>query len=198
MLMKDTYDVIIIGSGMGGLSCGAWLTHMGMKVLVLEQNVQVGGCCSSYKRNGFNFTPAASIITGTTKKDGVFERLTKKLSITIPFIPLDSGYHVHLPDFDYYLYSGGEHARDQLIDQLIRIFPHEAQGIKAFFAKLGKIYEQLDYATFFGNSPRDIARILLKCRDLLFNMGKGILPFADDFVKDPKLKTVLSINSTCC
>lgn len=196
--MKNTYDVIIIGAGMGGLSCGAWLTHMGLKVLVIEQNVQVGGCCSSYRRNGFNFTPAASIITGTTKKDGVFERLTKKLGISIPFIPLDRGYHVHLPDFDYYLYSGGEHARDQLIEQLFRLFPHEAQGIKTFFAKLGKIYEQMDYATFFGNGPRDVARILLKCRDLLINMGKGILPFIDDFVKDPKLKTVLSINSTCC
>ena len=196
--MKDSYDVIIIGAGMGGLSSGAWLTHMGMKVLVLEQNVQVGGCCSSYMREGFNFTPAASIITGTTKKDGVFERLTKKLGITIPFIPLNQGYHVHLPDFDYYLYSGGEHARGQLIDQLIRIFPHEAQGIKAFFSKLGRLYEEMDYATFFGTGPKDIARILLKCRTLLFSMGKGIVPFVDDFVKDPKLKTVLSMNSTCC
>ena len=77
--MKDSYDVIIIGAGMGGLSSAAWLTHMGMKVLVLEQNVQVGGCCSSYKREGFNFTPAASIITGTTKKNGVFERLINRL-----------------------------------------------------------------------------------------------------------------------
>ncbi len=196
--MKDTYDVIIIGAGMGGLSCGAWLTHMGLTVLVLEQNVQVGGCCSSYQRTGFNFTPAASIITGATKKDGVFERLTKKLGINIPFISLDCGYHVHLPDFDYYLYSGGEHALGQLIDQLSRIFPHEAQGIRAFFAKLGKIYRQMDYATFFGNSPRDVAHLLLRCRDLLFNMGKGIMPFVDDFVTDPKLKTVLSINSTCC
>ena len=105
---------------------------------------------------------------------------------------------MHLPDFDYYLYSGGEHARGQLIEQLTRIFPHEAQGITAFFAKLGKLYEEMDYATFFGTGPKDIARILLKCRTLLFNMGKGILPFVDDFVKDPKLKTVLSINSTCC
>jgi prolycopene isomerase len=196
--MKDSYDVIIIGAGMGGLTCGAWLTHMGMKVLVLEQNTQVGGCCSSYKREGFNFTPAASIITGTTKKDGVFEHLINRLGISIPFIPLNQGYHVNLPDFDYYLYSGGDHAREQLIEQLIRIFPHEAQGIKAFFAKLGKLYAEMDYATFFGTGPKDIARILLKCRTLLFNMGKGILPFVDDFVKDPKLKTVLSINSTCC
>ena len=104
--MQDSYDVIIIGAGMGGLTCGAWLAHKGMKVLIVEQNVQVGGLCSSYKRNGFNFTPAASIITGTTKKDGIFSRLIKQLGIEkeIEFIPLEQGYHVHLPDFNYYLY----------------------------------------------------------------------------------------------
>jgi phytoene dehydrogenase-like protein len=66
---RDTYDVIIIGSGMGGLSCGAWLANKGMKVLVVEQNVRPGGFCSSYKRDGFTFTPAASIMTGCAKKD---------------------------------------------------------------------------------------------------------------------------------
>ena len=59
---RDKYDAIIIGAGMGGLSCGAWLAHKGMKVLVVEQNIQAGGFCSSYKRNGFNFTPAASVL----------------------------------------------------------------------------------------------------------------------------------------
>ena len=135
--MKDSYDVIIIGAGMGGLTCGAWLAHMGMKVLVLEQNTQVGGCCSSYKREGFNFTPAASIITGTTKKDGVFERLINRLGITIPFIPLNQGYHVHLPDFDYYLYSGGEHARDQLIEQLMRYSPMRRRALRLFLQSWG-------------------------------------------------------------
>jgi hypothetical protein len=36
--MKDNYDVIIIGSGMGVLTSSAWLTHMGMKVLVVAEN----------------------------------------------------------------------------------------------------------------------------------------------------------------
>ena len=83
--MQDNYDAIIIGGGMGGLTTGAWLTHMGMKVMVVEQNVQVGGCCSSYQRGDYNFTPAASIITGTTKKGGVFERIIGKLgSLVLP------------------------------------------------------------------------------------------------------------------
>jgi prolycopene isomerase len=198
-MKRDTYDVIIIGAGMGGLTCGAWLAHKGMKVLVVEQNVQPGGLCSSYKRNGFNFTPAASIVTGTTKKDGVFEHLIKALDIEkhIEFIPLAQGYHVHLPDFDYFLYSGGEEARQKLIEQLIKLFPHEEKGIRAFFDKLVAIYRQADYASFLGTGPGDIARILLKCPTLVQHMGKGIVSFVNDYVNDPKLKAVLSINSTC-
>jgi len=197
--MKDKYDVIIIGAGMGGLSCGAWLAHKGVKVLVIEQNVQPGGLCSSYKRKGFNFTPAASILTGTTKKDGILLRLIKQLGIEkeIEFLPLEQGYHVHLPDFNYYLYSGGEEARQRLIEQLIKLFPHEANGLKGFFDTLVKIYQHADYATFLGTGPMDIARILFKCFTLVQHMGRGIVPFVNDFVKDPKLKTVLSINSTC-
>jgi phytoene dehydrogenase-like protein len=45
--MKDRYDAVIIGSGMGGLSCGAWLAKNGMKVAIIEQNQQIGGFCSS-------------------------------------------------------------------------------------------------------------------------------------------------------
>jgi len=197
--MKDTYDVIIIGAGMGGLSCGAWLAYKGMKVLVIEQNMQVGGLCSSYKRNGFNFTPAASIISGTTKREGFFRRLIERLGIAedIQFIPLEQGYHVHMPDFDYYMYTGGEEARRRFIEQLIRLFPHEKDGIKAFFNTLVKIYEQMDYAMFLGTKPMDVARILFKCPSLVRHMGKGIIPFMNDYVKDPRLKSVLSINSTC-
>jgi phytoene dehydrogenase-like protein len=197
--MQDTYDVAIIGSGMGGLSCGAWLAHMGMKVLVVEQNVQVGGLCSTYKRNGFSFSPAASIITGATKKNGVFPRLTKRLGIEdkLEFLPLEQGYHVHFPDFNYYLYSGGVEARGRLIEQIVGLFPHEADGIKAFFKTLVRLYEQADYATFLGTSPRDVARILLKCPTVVRHMNKGIVPFVRNFVTDPKLRSVLSINSTC-
>ena len=197
--MKDKYDVIIIGAGMGGLSCGAWLSHKGMSVLVVEQNVQPGGLCSSYKRNGFNFTPAASIITGATNKNGFFPRLLKRLHLEreIEFLPLDQGYHVHFPDFNYYIYAGGKEARQRFIEQIIELFPHEKAGIKAFFANLIKIYEQIDYAMFLGTKPLDIARILFKCPTVVRHAGKSISQFVDEYVKDPKLKAVLSINSTC-
>ena len=49
------YDVIIVGSGLGGLICGALLSKMeGMKVLILEKNADVGGKIMSY---GYNHNP---------------------------------------------------------------------------------------------------------------------------------------------
>ncbi len=196
--MKDRYDAVIIGSGMGGLSCGAWLARNGMKVAIIEQNQQIGGFCSSYKRGGFNFTLAASEVTGTTES-GLITRVIRALGIEkeIEFIPLEQGYHVHFPDFDYYIYSGGGTARERFMEQFIRFFPAEAGGIRRFFNTLVKINDEADYATFLGTGPRDIARILFKCPTLVRNMTKGIVSFMDDYVSDPRLRAALSINSTC-
>lgn len=42
---ENEYDVIIVGAGIGGLTCGALLSVRGYRVLVLEQHYQVGGYC---------------------------------------------------------------------------------------------------------------------------------------------------------
>jgi len=46
------YDVIIVGAGLGGLSCGALLAKNGFKTLVLEQSDIIGGCCSTFEADG--------------------------------------------------------------------------------------------------------------------------------------------------
>lgn len=46
------YDIIVIGSGLGGLACGAALSKEGYNVCVLEKNALPGGCFQSFKRYG--------------------------------------------------------------------------------------------------------------------------------------------------
>jgi phytoene dehydrogenase-like protein len=41
--MTNTYDVIILGAGPNGLECGAYLAKAGLKVLLLEKRIEVGG-----------------------------------------------------------------------------------------------------------------------------------------------------------
>jgi phytoene dehydrogenase-like protein len=49
--MDNTFDVIVIGAGVGGLGCAALLSHAGLKTLVLEKNKIIGGRCVSYRKN---------------------------------------------------------------------------------------------------------------------------------------------------
>ena len=51
--MSESYDVIIIGSGIGGAAAGGLLAHAGYKTLVLEKNAFIGGRCTSYQKEGF-------------------------------------------------------------------------------------------------------------------------------------------------
>ena len=48
-------NIVIIGAGLGGLTAGALLSQKGYKVTILEQHNKVGGCATTFKRNG-NFT----------------------------------------------------------------------------------------------------------------------------------------------
>ena len=44
------YDVIVIGSGMGGLSCAALSAKYGDKTLCLESHIKVGGSAHTFSR----------------------------------------------------------------------------------------------------------------------------------------------------
>jgi all-trans-retinol 13,14-reductase len=48
----NKYDVVIVGSGLGGLVSGYILSKNGYKVIIVEKNHQIGGCLQTFKRNG--------------------------------------------------------------------------------------------------------------------------------------------------
>jgi all-trans-retinol 13,14-reductase len=77
---EDEYDAIIVGSGIGGLTCGALLSKRGYKVLVLEQHHQVGGYCSSFKRGGFVFNAGVEDVSGLWER-GPITYLLRELGL---------------------------------------------------------------------------------------------------------------------
>ena len=53
--VQDKYDVIVIGSGLGGLTCANRLAHADHSVLLLEHHTQLGGLATWFKRGGHTF-----------------------------------------------------------------------------------------------------------------------------------------------
>ena len=62
--IPDEVDVVVIGSGLAGLSCAALLSHCGKSVAVLESHDTPGGAAHGWTRRGFHFESGPSLYSG--------------------------------------------------------------------------------------------------------------------------------------
>ena len=49
---RDSYDVVVIGSGLAGMTAANILARAGHRVLLLEHHYQLGGMATWFKRKG--------------------------------------------------------------------------------------------------------------------------------------------------
>ena len=62
--MTTQTEIVIIGSGLGGLSCGAILAKYGYDVIVCESHTIAGGAAHSFEHQGFKFDSGPSLYSG--------------------------------------------------------------------------------------------------------------------------------------
>ena len=75
--IKDEYDVIVIGAGVGGLTAASLLSKAGLSVCVLEKEPHVGGYLAGFRRKNFIFDTMTGGTPRRAKHDKV--RLILKL-----------------------------------------------------------------------------------------------------------------------
>jgi phytoene dehydrogenase-like protein len=132
------YDAIIIGSGLGGLSCGAYLAKNGWKVLVLEKHSLPGGYATSFKRGSFTFDVALHIINGVGKGQNTYKFLEWcGVGDKIEFLKLKYFMRFIFPGLDLRLPSGD---LNKVMSVLENNFPHEKEGIRNLFNQAVNIY----------------------------------------------------------
>jgi phytoene dehydrogenase-like protein len=82
-MTTEKYDVVVIGSGIGGLGAGALLAHRGYKTLMVEQMSMVGGRCSTEEVEGFKLpTGAVALHTGLGMAE-TFQEVGEEFEITM-------------------------------------------------------------------------------------------------------------------
>jgi phytoene desaturase len=92
------YDVIVIGAGCGGITAAVLLAKQGRKTLLLEQSGRVGGCCSSFERDGYRFDVGASVVEVIQPIAQAFSELGTSLEKELDLIPCDPVMSTILPD----------------------------------------------------------------------------------------------------
>jgi len=63
-LLRDTYDVIVVGAGLGGMTAASLLAKRGLAVLMIEQQGKPGGSCTSFRRAGVTYDVGTSMLYG--------------------------------------------------------------------------------------------------------------------------------------
>ncbi len=195
------WDVIVIGSGIGGLVTASQLAAKGAKVLVLERYLIPGGSGGSFRRAGYTFDVGASMIFGFGQK-GHTNLLTRALA--------DVGEHcTTIPDpaqLEYHLPGGLTVAVDRdyesFIAELTARFPHEAKGIRAFYDTCAQVFHCLDAMPLLSlEDPAYLAKVFFKaplaCLGLARWLPVNVGSVARAHIQDPNLLRFIDMECFC-
>ena len=174
--------VVIIGSGLGGLSCGYILQKNGYDVTILEQGVQLGGCLQCFTRKGAKFETGMHFI-GSASPGQTMHRVFGFLDIRdkIGLSALDeNAYNTISLAGDQFAFPCG---RENFLDRMSSYFPHEADALRKYVDIIDRISaaSSLNSLTSAG---RDIAA------NTEFQL-RSINEVLDELFHDELLKNVL-------
>jgi len=176
---------IIIGSGLGGLSCAVLLAQNGYQVTVLEQGNQVGGCLQCFTRGGVKFETGMHFI-GSAAEGQVLHRLLQSLEVAgqIKLSPLDpQGYDVISLRGRHYRFAQGRRA---FVDTLSADFPHEREHLE----QLCNLIDEVARASSFHSLEHTETDDAVNTRYQMLSINEVI----NSVITDPELRHVLAGN----
>ncbi|MDO5292908.1 MAG: FAD-dependent oxidoreductase [bacterium] len=146
----DTYDVIIIGAGISGLTAAALLSNKNRKVALFDAQNKPGGSCGIFKRNGVTFEQGAAMFYGFGESGFNPHRYVFNALHT----PITMIHHKEL----YAIQYGNQQivfpeSVDEFVKELSMIFPEEKKGIERFYHDMEHLYEEVIQTTPVFQSP---------------------------------------------
>lgn len=136
----ERFDLLIIGSGMGGLVCGAILSKEGYNVCIVEKNKQLGGCLQTYVHDRVIFDSGVHYLGGLDKGQNLYQifkylglmdklKLQKMDEDVFDKIVIDN-------DEKEYIYAQGY---DNFIGSLVADFPADEHAIRQYCDKIKEV-----------------------------------------------------------
>lgn len=155
------WDVIVIGSGLGGLTCAAYLATSGKRVLVLEQGSTIGGNSQVFRRfNKYEFDVGLHYI-GDCEPDGEIPTILRGVGLEgrVEFDPMDPhGFStIVTPEFEFKVPRGW----DEYLARLSERFPDERKGLTRcvrILRKIGSVVSSGDVP----HNARGVVRLAVK------------------------------------
>jgi all-trans-retinol 13,14-reductase len=186
---KRDYPTVVIGAGLGGLVCAAYLAREGIPVTVVERHTIPGGYATSFERAGGKFTFDVSL-HGTSIHNNGAARILKDIGVLdkIALAELPEVYRLKTPKLDI---SVPQRDVEAYIRLLTQHFPDEAEGIRGFVREMLGIAQEVD--TLHRKKGKFFKPIFpLQYRKMWNVRNKTLADLMNAYVKDPELQAVLA------
>ncbi len=186
-------DIIVIGSGIGGLTAAALLAKAGKRVLVIEQHDRAGGYAHGFKRKKYSFDAGIHLTSGCGLNGFSGGQVVRKVLQAInmydqiEFIEVNPFAFISTPNHSLTLPTTIKH----LAKQLSNLFPHQSQGLNDLLILCLQLTEQVAMADDVL-AVNDVAEMYSKL-DLLFKYRRSTLANVwDEYIQDPDLKCIFA------
>ncbi|SFW51675.1 phytoene desaturase family protein [Chitinophaga sancti] len=180
------YDVIIIGSGLGSLVCGAILGKYGYRVCLFEKNRQIGGCLQTYSRDKAIIDSGVHYIGGLEEGQTlhkVFRYLGVFNNMKLLRMEIDGFDHISFGN-EQHVYKMAQ-GRENFIQQLVADFPKEKEALHAYVDKLEEVCGKFPLFNMrLGNAAEKESV-----------MGEEVSAFLRSITSNERLQNVLAGNN---
>ena len=181
--MAEEYDIVIIGSGMGGLVCADILGREGYKVCVLEKNKQIGGCLQTYVRDKVIFDSGVHYLGGLGKGQNLYQ-VFKYMGIIekLKLQKMDEDCFDKIiieNDEKEYAYAQGY---ENFIRRLLQDFPREEKALRLYCDKIKEVCSKFPLYNLRAGGNMDEKNLVL---------GIDTRTFIESITSDKKLQAVL-------
>ncbi len=191
---EKQWDAIVVGAGLGGLSCAAALAKNGLKVAILEKDKKVGGMATKFARKAgkdikYEFDYSLQVCK-ELREGGLLRTMLEDIGVfdDLDIKHLDTFVSVKFPDFEMHLATGGSAFQEQLIE----LVPEEKDEIEKLFDTMNRLKEESDFIK--ENPPDGLGPDEFAEKYPLFN--KYLTASNDDFfadhVKDPRIPAIIN------
>ncbi|MEG2079341.1 NAD(P)/FAD-dependent oxidoreductase [Chryseobacterium sp.] len=138
--MKKEYDILVIGSGLGGLVSALILAKEGLKVCVLEKNNQYGGNLQTFSRDKLIFDTGVHYLGGLSKGQNLHQFFSYlEIIEELQLQKMDEDCYDKITFGDDEIEYPHAQGYDNFVEQLSKFFPEERENIENYCKEIQRV-----------------------------------------------------------